>query len=113
MVGIGGIGKRLDDVTDAVRDYLLYEWYSSSDHQRQLKIRQMALRPPDAEYPEILTELRRYENGHLYWPGGIGNQPHFLLLEFGACKRGRGQALEEIANMENLINGSKPQTAST
>lgn len=40
-----------------------------------------------------------------YWPGGLANQPHLLLMEFAVCASAYGDWQAELANMEVLIRG--------
>ena len=40
-----------------------------------------------AEMPEVYRLWRSCKDHNaLYWPGGIADQPHILMLEFQACE---------------------------
>ena len=64
--------------------------YETAHPDLRKRLRANAILPEDlkAEMPEVYRLWRTCKRwNHLYWPGGIANQPHILMLEFAICEK--------------------------
>ena len=59
---------------------------------------------PKAEMPEVYRLWRMCQNNNsLWWPGGMANQPHLLMMEFVVCNNVRQQFQADLINMEKIL----------
>ncbi len=91
-MGGGSVKAHLDSIKQAVREHLKYREY-----QRLIAIPGTALTllPKEAVFPngepdgapDVYFMYRDCVDwGRLWWEGGMADQPHFLMLEFSACR---------------------------
>ena len=69
-------------------------------------MRKEALLPAnqEAEMPEPYRMWRVCQDwGTLWWDGGIGAQPHLLMLEFSTCQAASAEFQSMLANMERIL----------
>lgn len=52
--------------------------------------------------PEPYRLWRMCRNSN-YWPGGMANQPHLLMMEFTVCSNAHSQFQAELVNMEKIL----------
>ena len=82
-------------------DWLEFNLYDTAPPDKQRAMRSKALLPTNmkAERPEVYRLWRLCKTqDKLFWDGGIGNQPHILMMEFAICERAR-DAFDESLNM--------------
>lgn len=94
----------------AVHDWLEANNYNQVTPERQREMRRAALVPqnPDAEMPEVYRLWRQAKRwDKLWWPGGIANQPHILMMEFSVCEAAHAQFQDELLNMENILSDTR------
>ena len=105
------VKAHLDTIKQAVREHLKYQAY-----QRLLAVPGTALTllPFEAVFPngqpedvpDVYVMYRDCADwGRLWWEGGIADQPHFLMLEFTACRTGEKEfATIDLPYLEGLAN---------
>jgi hypothetical protein len=75
-------------------------------------MREQALLPTNmkAQMPHIYRLWKLCDEGRKdWWSGGVGNQPHLLMLEFGACRSALANFQETLRNKERILgNPVKP-----
>lgn len=107
MNGEHPLAIHLQNLEQAVREWLEANYYASAPSEKRRAMRKAALLPlnQDAEMPEPYRLWRMCQT-HLWWPGGIADQPHLLMLEFAVCDSMHQQFQGELANMEKIIGGN-------
>lgn len=83
----GPLGRHLEELEAQVHEWLHRAQYELADSDTKRDIRKKAMVPRlDAEMPEAYRLWRTCDKYRtLFWPGGLGNQPHILMLEFSVC----------------------------
>jgi hypothetical protein len=91
LVG-GSVKAHLDSIKQAVREHLKWQEYKRLvciPATSLTLLPQAALFPkgePDG-VPDVYLMYRDCVDwGRLWWEGGMADQPHFLMLEFTACR---------------------------
>ena len=61
----------------------------------------------DAEMPEPYRLWRICKQwDKLWWPGGIANQPHILMMEFAVCAIASAYFQDEAAHRGRILSGN-------
>ncbi len=110
-MGGGSVKAHLASIKQAVREHLKYQEY-----QRLIAIPGTALTllPFEAVFPNgkpdgvpdcYLMYRDCVDWGRLWWDGGMADQPHFLMLEFTACRTAEREfATFDLPYLEGLAN---------
>ena len=104
--------KHLADLEEAVFQWLDTLSYENASPVKQRAMRKQALLPTNmkAQMPRVYRLFKLCDDGRKnWWPGGVGDQPHLLMLEFSACRNALGQFQSTLRNKERILgNPSKP-----
>ncbi len=107
----GSVKAHLANIKQAVREHLKYQEY-----QRLIAVPGTALTllPFEAVFPNGKPDgvpdcYLMYQDcvdwGRLWWDGGMADQPHFLMLEFTACRTAEREfATFDLPSLESLAN---------
>jgi hypothetical protein len=91
MGAAGGIKSHLDKLREAVVVWLDYEAEVDEEDEEKVKLRYQLENKELPKQPEALGTLRllrRFNFTHLYYSGGISNQPYIWWQEINAAIEG-------------------------
>jgi hypothetical protein len=91
-IKFGGVTKHLEDLSQAVADWLVYQDKKNSPKTKDSDPLLLGLAMQDdsapPEMPPQYALLLRMETSGIktYWHGGYSAQPYFQMLEFNECR---------------------------
>jgi hypothetical protein len=98
----GGITEHLEDIEKRVAlslKWALYNQLKLDIYSGIHVVPESTLFPkgrPD-QMPGVYFLYKSCKNsGHLWWPGGVADQPFFLMQEFDACANGEAEFQNKI-----------------